>query len=115
MRVFFMALFWLLIVSNSLAFGAVWYVDGDMLSSGNGTTWSGAVKTIREAVDASIAGDEIWVKKGTYVLAIYTLNPHIIVDKAVGIYGGFAGGELREVRRIGKPMQPHYLGHLQLM
>ena len=64
----------------------VWYVDVE--SSGNGASWSEAFETIQEAIDAAGDGDEIWVKMGDYAL-----SSQINVDKAVKIYGGFAGTE----------------------
>jgi len=66
----------------------IWYVDGDVVSSGSGTSWSEAFKTIQEAIDVARNGNQIWVKKGTYLLSY-----HINVDKAVFIYGGFEGTE----------------------
>jgi len=72
----------------------IWYVDSDVTSSGDGQGWSEAFKTIQEAMDAASGGDEIWVKKGTY-----NLSSQINVDKAVGIYGGFSGGETKRDER----------------
>jgi hypothetical protein len=66
----------------------VWYVDGSRPSSGDGSSWGSAYKTIGEAVNAALAGDEIWVKAGTY-----GISTQISVAKAIKIYGGFAGGE----------------------
>ena len=76
---------------------AVWYVDGSVASSGSGTSWATAFKTIQEAVDAAGAGDEIWVKKGTYLLAA-----QINVNKAVSIYGDFDGTEASRDERATK-------------
>lgn len=66
----------------------IWYVDNTVASSGDGTNWSQAFKTIKEAVDSASRGDEIWVKMGTYLLA-----SRIVVNEAICIYGGFAGWE----------------------
>ena len=66
----------------------LWCVDGDTGASGDGTSWSEAFKTIGEALDAASDGDEIWVKQGTY-----PLTSQLTLDKAVHMYGGFAGTE----------------------
>ncbi len=72
---------------GATANGAVRYVALDG-SGANGLSWASAYRTIQEAVnDSGIgAGDEIWVKQGTYVLS----SP-VNVQKAVKIYGGYAG------------------------
>lgn len=72
----------------------VLYVDGSRPSSGTGLSWVEAYKTIQEAVDAAAAGDEIWVRQGTYGL----VSP-IDLSKSVDLFGGFDGSELdRAVR-----------------
>ena len=73
----------------------IWYVDGDVASSGNGTGWSEAFKTIQEAVDVARNGNQIWVKKGTYPLS----SPISVWDKVVYIYGGFDGSENEREQR----------------
>jgi len=81
------------------AFG-VWYVDSDVATSGAGTSWAEALMTIEEAIGNAIAGDEIWVKAGTYTpTGGAVIAPLHITVANVGLYGGFAGGEsLREQR-----------------
>ena len=66
----------------------IWYVDDAIAAFGDGTSWDTAFQTIQEAIDAASDSDEIWVKEGNY-----SLSTEIVVDKAVNIYGGFAGGE----------------------
>ncbi len=74
---------------------AIWYVDSEMTSSGDGTRWATAFQTIQEAVDAAISEDEIWVKKG-----VYTPYPsQIEITKSVSIYGGFEGTETQRDQR----------------
>ncbi|MHC5061025.1 MAG: PASTA domain-containing protein [Planctomycetota bacterium] len=71
----------------------IWYVDGT--ESGDGSSWQQAFETISEAVaEAADSGDEIWVKGGTYAI-----SSQIQIDKAVGIYGGFAGDEIERNHR----------------
>lgn len=60
----------------------------------NGTAWdTDALKTIEAAVTKAAAGDEIWVKTGTYAATTHGSLYYILVNKGVGIYGGFAGTE----------------------
>jgi hypothetical protein len=46
----------------------VLHVDGDVTTSGDGHDWENAYKTLDEAIAYSYSGDEIWIKKGTYLL-----------------------------------------------
>jgi predicted outer membrane repeat protein len=75
------------------AFG-VWYVDGSVGSSGLGTSWGEALRTIGEAASAALDGDEIWIKGGNYVL-----SSSILVDDEIGVFGGFAGWETQRDQR----------------
>ena len=69
--------------------GTVRYVySGSMCETGCGGSWDKAFATIQGAVDAAAPGDEIWVQDGIYRL----LSP-LTIDKAVYMYGGFAGNE----------------------
>jgi len=70
------------------------YVNSAVASSGDGSKWGNALKTIQEAIDAASTGDEVWVKNGTYLL-----SSQINVNKAVGIYGGFDGSETQREER----------------
>jgi predicted outer membrane repeat protein len=66
----------------------VWYVNDAVGSSGDGTSWGIAFKTIGEATGGALSGEEVWVAQGTY-----NLTGQINVPTGIGIYGGFAGGE----------------------
>ena len=61
----------LLLLSVLLAFSAAgaatWYVDDSVGSSGDGTSWATAFKTIQQGIIASSNGDEVLVKQGTYI------------------------------------------------
>jgi hypothetical protein len=84
----------LLYLIPSWVFASVWYVDGDISNSGDGTSWADAFKTIQEGVYAATDNDEIWLKRGTYYL-----SSQIEIYKAVAIYGGFSGLETERNQR----------------
>ena len=46
---------------------ATWYVDASVASSGDGTTWATAFRTIQEGTNAASHGDTVLVAQGTYV------------------------------------------------
>ncbi|MBL7178005.1 MAG: C10 family peptidase [Desulfobacteraceae bacterium] len=72
----------------------VLYVDAGATSSGDGDSWANAFSTIREAVNFSFPGDEIWVKMGTYLL-----ESAIQIDNGIRLYGGFGGWETKRDQR----------------
>jgi len=71
---------------DGIVYNGPWYVDGEMVSSGDGTSWVAAFKTIAEALEVAAAGEDVWVKNGTYLL-----DEALEIDKAVIIYGSFTG------------------------
>ena len=71
----------------------IWYVDGDVSVSGDGSSWDLAYKTIQEGVDAAGGGEKVWVKKGVYT------NFTVTITKGVLLYGGFTGNEANEDQR----------------
>jgi len=75
-------------ISTSPCLAATRYVDGGIDSSGAGTSWATAKKTVQEAVAAAAQFDQIWVKAGTY-----PLSSTIALNKPMYLYGGFAGTE----------------------
>ena len=86
----------LFLLASTHAYGAVWYVDGGVTSSGGGTSWGNAFKTIQEAIDnpSTDGGDQIWVVSSAgFTPDHYFVENAIVVDKAVAIYGGFVGNE----------------------
>ncbi len=59
-----------------------------------GVSWLSTYRRIDQAITASAAGDQIWVRKGNYVLPA-----PLSVNKAVAIYGGFEGTETELTQR----------------
>lgn len=94
--------FFLFLFCLSTARAAVLYVDGAGGSNANTGTggWADAKQDIQAAINAAAAGDEIWVKAGTY-LPTEDANggtsqrdkTFYITTKDVKLYGGFAGTE----------------------
>ena len=62
------------------------YVTTYGSDSHNGLSWGSAKQTIQAAVNGCIAGDTVWVAKGTY-------GKSIVLGYGVKLFGGFAGTE----------------------
>lgn len=46
--------------------GTNWFVDSSITASGSGTSWSGAFKTLKEAVAVAVSKDTIYLAPGTH-------------------------------------------------
>jgi|GEM_PF-833892 len=78
------ALFFLWLVTGTIAQAqTIWHVSPD--GSGDGTSWA-AASSLTDAVDNAVAGDELWLKQGTY-----PISSTISIDKTLEILGGFSG------------------------
>ena len=80
------------------------YVDSAVTTSGNGSSWATAFKTVSQALDSANSGTcssrEIWVRKGTYypmagltTIASSSDSSFRILRNGIKLYGGFAGTE----------------------
>lgn len=86
-------------VDTPLSTGATpyaYYVDGSVASSGNGTTWGTAFKTIQEAIDAADSHNQagwtqnyvVWVRGGP---AGQSYHENILLWHGVAVYGAWSG------------------------
>ena len=74
------------------------YVNGSVTKPGKGTSWAGAYKYLRDALDHSSSADVIYVAKGTYYpdegeSGSFGDREDSFELKGQKIYGGFAGTE----------------------
>jgi PKD repeat protein len=83
-----------LLVASGYCQAADWYVDNSVASSGNGTSWATAFKTITEAISAAVAGDTVNVAAGTY-------QERLVIDKQLTFIG--AGWDSTVVQPLDTP------------
>jgi len=79
--------------------GDVWYVDKDIPTSGGGTSWGSAFRTIEEALSVAVDYDQIWIAEGLYIPTSEVIigDPRSVtffIRHAISMYGGFDGTEL---------------------
>ncbi len=78
------------------------HVDATAAGANNGNSWSNAYNNLQDAIDASLVGDEIWIKNGVYfptkdksgnASPANNRDKTFFINKDIKIYGGFNGTE----------------------
>ena len=93
----------LMLLSVAIGVNATnYYVDGTKADdTGNGQSWATAKKTITAAGALGVAGDNIFVKAGTYSISQTTSGSSCLATTAEkNYYGGFAGTESSTSDRV---------------
>lgn len=76
------------------------YVDADAMGSNDGTNWTNAFVELRDAIDESASGDQIWVADGIYFpTSTGDRDVSFKPKHNVPMYGGFAGNETDPIER----------------
>ena len=75
--------------------------------TGDGSSWEKAAGRLQAAINASSAGDEVWVAEGTYqpdslIKKTKKTTNAIFLKDGVSLYGGFAGNETSKDARAMK-------------
>lgn len=83
------------------------YVKPSASGNGSGSDWNNASANLQAMIDASAAGDEVWVAAGTYKPTSFTgasgtltaRDVSFVLKSGVKVYGGFAGTETQLSQR----------------
>ena len=85
----------LIVVLICSAGNAQVFVNHAAAGNNDGTSWANAFTNLHDALYQSDPGEQIWIAAGIYIPVGPTPDSsHFIMDKALEIYGGFAGTEI---------------------
>ncbi|WP_461081383.1 Ig-like domain-containing protein [Spirosoma flavus] len=93
------------------------YVKTSSSGSGNGSSWANATSDLQQAINASNAGDQVWVAAGSFKPGPAGNTDRTIsftLKSGVLIYGGFAGTETAlGQRQLSSPSSTTLSGELK--
>jgi hypothetical protein len=76
------------------------YVNPAASGANNGSSWTDAHTSLRAALDAAVAGDELWVVAGVHVPGpTAAATDTFALKDGVALYGGFTGVETQRAQR----------------
>lgn len=86
----------IILFSHSIVEARLIYVDDDMDTHSNGSSWNNAFKYLRGALESAGNGDTVIVAQGTYdpIGPYWFLDPReaaFVLNRGVALYGGYAG------------------------
>lgn len=90
------------VVSASSALGDVLFVRASAAGGGDGRSWSGALRSLRAALDMAAVDpsiDQVWVAAGRYTPAASDRAASFRMRSGLAVYGGFAGSETQLSQR----------------
>jgi len=93
-----LTIFGVALLGTGMAEAKVVYVNAAKASAGTGSSWSQAFVFLQDALEVAVAGDDIYLAKGTYYPDDGVPNGFgdreiSFVINGVNLYGGFAGNE----------------------
>ena len=102
----------ILLFGGSYSIAAIRYVKPMATGAGDGSSWANASANLQAMINASSAGDELWVAAGKYFPTSYpggcttcgavssnNRNNTFLLKSGVRVYGGFTGNETARALR----------------
>jgi Right handed beta helix region len=82
--------------ADAAAGQAIHFVRSGATGAGDGSSWADAFPELVPALAVAQPGDQIWIAAGAYTPAAGGIDreARFLLPSGVGLYGGFAGGEL---------------------